>query len=247
LNFILLFIHSNQVFSDDGLSQTICSLCWSTVENFDTLYRSLKDHYPHTDTCFLDFDTKFLTDVTAPDDVNIKAEPPEEIGLKPEVATPDDKLEDCFSSSDDSVASISAFEFAETTANKRVRRIKRPPETKKNPDTQEKYKNSIAWSEIQEKHISQICRMECSLCENFKFPKWLDMKKHYRSVHQTEGFIVCSCCDKRFLKRNKILDHIVRKLNPEEFHCDLCGRNFANRESLKGENLEFESFRSLFT
>jgi hypothetical protein len=104
----------------------------------------------------------------------------------------------------------------------------------KHMEIYEKCKKSTEWGEGQEKSISQYCKMECFMCtEEIRFEKWLDMKRHYRSAHQMEGYVMCSCCNRKFVKRSKILEHVVRKQNPDLFKCEICGKCLADRDGLR--------------
>jgi Zinc finger, C2H2 type len=130
-------------------------------------------------------------------------------------------------------------EEEEAKRKKKSSRTKKSSKKAKDSATQEKLKaiadkckRSNEWGDAQEENIKQLCKMECNICPGTKFDKWLDMKKHYRVVHQMQGFVICSCCDGKFTKRFKILDHVVRKLNPEEFKCKICGKYYENRDSL---------------
>lgn len=66
----------------------------------------------------------------------------------------------------------------------------------------------------EDEKIRQWCRMECSLCSTtfYRFP---DVKIHYRNEHSTNGYIIC--CNKKFFRRVRVLEHIARHINPDAF------------------------------
>jgi hypothetical protein len=98
---------------------------------------------------------------------------------------------------------------------KKEKPTKTPSTNPKFREFEEKWRKSYKDGNALESSIKEYCKMECFKCTNVSFTKWLEMKKHYRDEHQMAGYIVC--CNKKFSKRVRILEHIARHLNPEAF------------------------------
>lgn len=66
----------------------------------------------------------------------------------------------------------------------------------------------------QDELIRNWCNMECTKCTE-KFCVFPEVKVHYHNVHQSNGYLVC--CNKKFFRRIRILEHIARHMNPDVF------------------------------
>lgn len=75
-------------------------------------------------------------------------------------------------------------------------------------------KRTSAQSLQQDELIRNWCDMQCIECP-VKFYRFPEMKIHYRDVHQRNGFIVC--CQKKFFRRVRALEHIERHYDPNIF------------------------------
>lgn len=66
----------------------------------------------------------------------------------------------------------------------------------------------------QDELIRSWCNMQCTQCTKtfYVFP---EVKVHYRNEHQSNGFVVC--CNRKFFRRVRILEHISRHINPSVF------------------------------
>jgi hypothetical protein len=94
----------------------------------------------------------------------------------------------------------------------------------------------------QEQKIAQLCKLECHMCaeEDLIFERWQDMKRHYRTVHQTDGYAICLCCNRSFFSRTKVLEHVEWKLNPDIFKCETCGKCLVTRDGLREHMVSHE-------
>jgi hypothetical protein len=240
-----------QITQNDSFSQYICNSCWFTVNDFHNFYCDIEKK--HTNDYFLDqpaphqFETKFLATESEIKSETLENELyfVEHNGLVKDDAIKVELIQKM--SDDDDQCQTSANEgailrFARKTMKKHstIRKVKdenteKDAATKaKHREIYEKCKKSTEWGEGQEKNIFEYCKMECFMCdEEIRFEKWRDMKRHYRSAHQMEGYVMCSCCNRKFVKRSKILDHVVRKQNPELFKCEICGKCLVNRDSFR--------------
>ncbi len=90
--------------------------------------------------------------------------------------------------------------------------------------------------------IREFFSMICEICSDVEFETFMKAKNHYRTVHNTVGYL--TCCGKKFLRRGRVLDHIYRHLNPDAYRCDPCGKRFADKFALKNHIENHEPFNS---
>lgn len=62
--------------------------------------------------------------------------------------------------------------------------------------------------------IQEFYKMECDLC-NTKLETYNEVNKHFLEVHKQKGYI--KCCNKKLTRRNKLLTHMERHINPDNF------------------------------
>lgn len=64
--------------------------------------------------------------------------------------------------------------------------------------------------------IRNWCEMHCTKCpELFDGFTFKEVKVHYDKEHGINGFLLC--CDKKFFRRVRALEHIARHINPSVF------------------------------
>lgn len=93
------------------------------------------------------------------------------------------------------------------------------------------YNKSIEQIEEEDKKISDHCKLQCAECET-TFPRFSDYKQHARKAHQIAHPVVI-CCDRRFNKRIKLLEHATKRMNPDAFRCTLCEKSYCNSLNLR--------------
>lgn len=90
----------------------------------------------------------------------------------------------------------------------------------------------------EDEQILSVINMKCDLCEH-TFNIFRECKAHYRTSHQTNGYLIC--CGSKFFKRVRVVEHIQRHINPNGFSCSVCNRCFLHK---KGLNLHMEKHNS---
>lgn len=66
----------------------------------------------------------------------------------------------------------------------------------------------------EDKKIRLWCNLYCTKCSQ-TFGNFSDVKTHYRTVHQENGYVVC--CARKYFRRFHLLDHIFKHMNPDAF------------------------------
>lgn len=62
--------------------------------------------------------------------------------------------------------------------------------------------------------IAQLFKMHCDLCDQ-KFGNFSEARQHYRLEHKINGYL--KCCNKKFIRRQHVVDHIDWHWNPNLF------------------------------
>ncbi|XP_055687100.1 transcription factor grauzone-like [Lutzomyia longipalpis] len=95
-------------------------------------------------------------------------------------------------------------------------------------DENKKYSNQIPEEKL--KKIEEFFKMDCDLCQQ-SYTKLRDLQAHYREVHKRKGYV--KCCNIKFNRPFKVLEHLEHHLNPDAFKCHECGKKFKNRYGLQ--------------
>lgn len=85
----------------------------------------------------------------------------------------------------------------------------------------------------QDAKIREFFDLKCNICSSGddKFQTFKEFKKHYSSVHKTNGYL--KCCGRTLHLRCNVLEHLQYHLNPDAYRCDRCGKQFADPSTLK--------------
>lgn len=78
--------------------------------------------------------------------------------------------------------------------------------------------------------IASFLPLTCHICQDLRFTSFLDLSAHCRSIHDTEGYVVC--CEKRFVRRHKLYHHVLSHVNPRPHACDQCPKSFPTSYAL---------------
>lgn len=229
------------------MSEWLCHSCWIHIETFHCFYERVQCFHEQTHS-----NHRFAV-VGSADDV-IKAEPePEEIAStvldvdlnslkfeenpEPSVQTIDRKhgssgLDDCNDTGDVAVSRLSTDDEDDNDelvndSDYEDTNIKRKLLPKSS------HINRSAKSEKEDAQIREIFPMKCNICNDVDVPfkTWLEVRSHYRKVHNTSGYLVC--CGRKFSTRYFIMEHVLRHINPKGHQCDQCDRVCSNKYALK--------------
>jgi hypothetical protein len=99
--------------------------------------------------------------------------------------------------------------------NVKKRKVKKEI-TPQNAEMAKKQKESYLKNNNDQHKIMEFCKMQCELCNNV-FKDWAEVKNHYRNEHKIKGYVYCTCCNEKFTRRFRILDHIEYRENPSAF------------------------------
>ncbi|XP_055596010.1 gastrula zinc finger protein XlCGF26.1-like isoform X2 [Uranotaenia lowii] len=81
-----------------------------------------------------------------------------------------------------------------------------------------------------DEEILLYCNLNCHVCsENFK--TFNGLMRHCKKTHNQQGHVIC--CDQRFFRASRLLNHIQVHTNPDAFQCSECKKNFPSNISLR--------------
>lgn len=81
-----------------------------------------------------------------------------------------------------------------------------------------------------EQFIAETVNLVCDTCSE-KFDTFEDLQKHSMALHDRLAYVFC--CNLKFSRKPRLVDHIQFHLNPSQFACKLCSKQFGDREALK--------------
>uniref|UniRef100_A0AAG5D6E8 C2H2-type domain-containing protein n=1 Tax=Anopheles atroparvus TaxID=41427 RepID=A0AAG5D6E8_ANOAO len=82
--------------------------------------------------------------------------------------------------------------------------------------------------------ISQHTQLQCHNC-GLSTSSFLKLMRHISSTHKTVGYV--ECCGKKFSRRSRLLDHVVKLQSPNAFSCVVCKKAFFGRAGLNEHNM----------
>uniref|UniRef100_A0A1I8Q2B9 C2H2-type domain-containing protein n=1 Tax=Stomoxys calcitrans TaxID=35570 RepID=A0A1I8Q2B9_STOCA len=94
--------------------------------------------------------------------------------------------------------------------------------------TSGKLSNSSMNRELDE-FVATHFKLNCPIC-NIAMPTFSELTKHSADIHKKRGYV--TCCNKKFIRRSILVDHINRHLDPEYFKCKICDKVMADRRCL---------------
>ncbi|XP_053687995.1 transcription factor grauzone-like [Sabethes cyaneus] len=100
--------------------------------------------------------------------------------------------------------------------------IRKTGKTKHNNKAIEKIEN-------EDLKIADHCKLQCEECA-LCFTRFLEFKRHFREVHQTRAYV--TCCNRKFSKRFRLVEHVTRHVNPNAFKCVTCNKTYSNSAGL---------------
>ncbi|XP_055626281.1 gastrula zinc finger protein XlCGF26.1-like [Toxorhynchites rutilus septentrionalis] len=81
-----------------------------------------------------------------------------------------------------------------------------------------------------EQFIAENVNIECDTCAE-KYETFQQLQQHSLEKHQKRAYVFC--CDHKFSRKPRLIDHIQFHLNPLQFQCDICSKSFRHSEALK--------------
>ncbi|XP_037037053.1 zinc finger protein 112-like isoform X2 [Bradysia coprophila] len=205
-----------QVHKNDGLTESICEMCWTQTKTFHEFYRQIEQFHKS----FWDSVAKEKTaqDATiridhkhvdfGPDLSNVKCEEME-IEVKTESHTNSSDHHD-----DETSDKSETERTVDDEDQSNNHRQKNDEYESSRSSVKKSGRLSLSEKLELESHITELFNMNCEICSDVQFRTLLEARKHYRKVHETEGFLMC--CNKKFHQRVDVVQHIRHHINLTE-------------------------------
>lgn len=78
--------------------------------------------------------------------------------------------------------------------------------------------------------LRQIFLMDCEFCD-LEFDCYRQAIEHYQTEHNQDGYL--RCCNRKFYKLEKMLDHCDWHIDPKRYKCTLCAKLFKGATILR--------------
>lgn len=64
--------------------------------------------------------------------------------------------------------------------------------------------------------IKEFVSLVCDICQNnHQYRTFKDVQEHFQNKHQIRGYV--TCCDKKFHRKDRLMNHITNHINPDAF------------------------------
>lgn len=232
------------------MSEWLCQSCWNQTETFHHFYKRVEyiheqSHCGRSNDWFVigggaddvkkeepEQNVSTLETVLDVDLKSVKLEETSEsteqtIGSKHGSSSFDDcSDDDNGGGSRDSTNDDNDDELSNATDHEYINIEGKQPRTSSNPDR-------LSKKEKEDVQIRENFPMKCNICDDkdVPFTTLLEMRRHYREVHKTRGYLVC--CGKKFSTRYHIMEHVLRHVNPKAYQCNQCARVCSSKFALK--------------
>ncbi|XP_055586972.1 transcription factor grauzone-like [Uranotaenia lowii] len=94
-----------------------------------------------------------------------------------------------------------------------------------------KPKRTAADLEREDDLIKQFVSLNCSKCD-FVGDTFNKLSYHAFKAHGMNSHPLI-CCDRKFGKRQRLYEHVLKHLNPDHFKCDICGKTYSDSSGLQ--------------
>ncbi|XP_055536238.1 transcription factor grauzone-like [Wyeomyia smithii] len=94
-------------------------------------------------------------------------------------------------------------------------------------------KNNIKSKEKRKREdelLQDFYKFVCEICDE-TVSDFTQLRHHFRKSHNLSGYV--RCCKRKYFKRCYLLEHIEKHINPEASQCEICKKNYADKECLQ--------------
>lgn len=82
------------------------------------------------------------------------------------------------------------------------------------------------------KRLLSYVQMKCDKCSDDRvYETFAEVQTHFLDTHQQKGYIMC--CNRKFRRIGRVLQHCTWHDNPEAFKCDTCNKCFQDNVCLR--------------
>ncbi|XP_058444471.1 transcription factor grauzone-like [Malaya genurostris] len=205
---------------DENQKSILCQICWNKIDDFHKFYCEVERIHSHHD---YKIPTQFLQVKEEPIAQELAPCLPDVLGLNDSLKSGDSDSRETSPCGDDQKDESSDMEDEKPLASRRTKRKtsrKRAHSRSTSVDLNRTADDQLIAERIELR--CDTCSLECSTFD--------EVQKHSMAQHEKRAFVYC--CNLKFSRKCRLMDHIRYHLNPTEFKCDICPKQFPNSESL---------------
>ncbi|XP_058460589.1 transcription factor grauzone-like [Malaya genurostris] len=218
----------------------ICEECWMQVKQFHDFYTAIEK--THNGTTVQNTDLVINVDL---DNIPLKSTQNKydccivqnnEKQIEPNQQFDVEITEEIVNDSSD-IDSI-LDELGDTSPGKNQKNSNKKIESNCSNRIERIYHKPIEEIESEDKKILEHCELHCEKCQT-AFINFGEFKRHFREVHQTRAQVIC--CDRKFSKRFRLVEHVIRHKDPNAFKCSICSKSYSNSAGLSLHMIKHDS------
>lgn len=82
------------------------------------------------------------------------------------------------------------------------------------------------------RRLLSYVQMKCDVCSDDRvYDSFSEIQTHFLDTHQQNGYVIC--CNRKFRRIGRVLQHCIWHDNPEAFKCDTCNKCFQDNVCLR--------------
>lgn len=247
-----LILYYSQIDETDFLPTTVCSNCYEKIDNFYSYYSQVMTYHKcfsfgiriiensNNEPNYLYFDTEsnLWSDITTKNpENNVPPKSEEEvIEETPNSLIEDEKPIEIFKFDEEKLIEEEESLVEEEIDEDEEEEVTKISKTRKREKSEEnllpEHLNTRTTKAKGDAQIREFVSLCCDICE--KRPQFDTFKKlqfHYESKHECRGYI--NCCEKKFYRKDRLMNHIINHINPEAFKCPKCGQKSKSKILLR--------------
>ncbi|XP_052871939.1 transcription factor grauzone-like [Anopheles cruzii] len=81
------------------------------------------------------------------------------------------------------------------------------------------------------KYMEKFYDLECDICNHGEWQTIEELFDHYRTVHNTAGYV--ECCGRKMRRLKVMATHMATHVQPEAFECPICRKIMTSQQTLR--------------
>ncbi|KAK6627704.1 hypothetical protein RUM44_010183 [Polyplax serrata] len=215
------YLHIKMEYSSNG----ICLSCFNSIEAFHEFYRRVHDAHRNLQQSLMPV-RKQVDKELSTETFKTEEDSPNNITQVKEVIR-------------DSSNTIGFMNVDNQTENICTKAEKHTPEESFKKTDYDKSKRTSKMlmkegvcSDIEQKMLN-FYNIKCEKCEDSEFTSFKMLSRHYRTVHNKQGYIKCCKRNIRVNDKYYLRNHMFKHLQPDSCRCKVCGKELSSLVTLK--------------
>ncbi|XP_065086700.1 zinc finger protein 658B-like [Ochlerotatus camptorhynchus] len=207
---------------EDNLSHVICSECSVKIDEFYSFHETVRNNQDQLKALTVAESNMFLM-------VEVKGEPLDAADMEEtDVGGPSTSTTTAFAEVDQIGDDDDDNDDEESAESDQDEANAAPIE-----EDQDEKSNQV--TDGNEKIKQFFDGITCGICSG-NFGTFNKLQIHSRKMHDQKASI--TCCDRKFFRKSFLIEHIDAHLDPTQFYCEPCNRNYGSKHNLYVHNLQ---------